>query len=124
MGSFNYKRQLTSKPGIGARVGLGFFPSENGMLSVPVGLNYLINLKDQRSFIEAGLGLTFTGEPVLFLDFSGDVYNNAPYTNFVPSVGYRWHTSKNLMFRFNITPIINKHTLTLPSIGFSVGGRF
>jgi hypothetical protein len=124
IGSFNYERQLADKPGLGIRVGLGFYPTENGMLSIPVGLNYLINLKNQRSFIEAGLGLTMTSEPVTFLDFSGDVYNDGPYGNFIPSIGYRMHTAKSLMLRFAITPIFNKHSLTLPSIGFSIGKRF
>ncbi len=124
VGSFNYERQFTAKPGLGMRIGLGFYPTENGMLSIPIGLNYLITLKNQRSFIEAGLGLTMTSEPVMFLDFSGDVYKNGPYGNFIPSIGYRMHTAKNLMFRFNVTPILNKFTLTLPSIGFSIGKRF
>lgn len=124
VGSLNYERQFAAKPGLGVRVGVGFYPTEKGMLSIPVGLNYLINLKNQQSFIDAGLGLTLTSEPVMFLDFSGDVYDKGSYVNFIPSIGYRKHTAKNLMLRFNISPIFNEYSLTLPSIGFSIGKRF
>jgi hypothetical protein len=121
--SVNYERQLSDQPGFGVRVGLGFFPTEHGMLSVPLGFNYLVPLKDQKAFIELGLGATLTAEPVLFLDFSGDVYDKGPYTNIIPSVAYRGHTSKNLMWRFSLTPIFNSYG-TLPLIGFSIGKRF
>jgi hypothetical protein len=121
--SINYERQLADQPGLGVRVGVGFSPTEHGVLSVPLGFNYLVPFKNQRSFLELGLGVTLTAEPVRLLDFSGDVYDNGTYGNFIPSVAYRAHTSKNLMWRFSLTPMFNSAE-TLPWVGFSIGKRF
>lgn len=88
IGSVNYERQLSNKPGFGMRVGLGFYPTDDqGWLSIPLGINYLIGL-GKSSFIDVGAGVTLTQEPVDFLDFSGNVYDSPPYTNFIPTLGF------------------------------------
>jgi hypothetical protein len=43
-GSLNYERQLTSKPGIGLRIGAGFYTEKAFYLTLPVGVNYLFPL--------------------------------------------------------------------------------
>ena len=115
-GSVNYERQLTKKPGLGIRIGVGFYSENSFNVTLPVGINYLFNLKNHKSFIDAGLGVTWTGidEKILL---------GLHFINFVPSIGYRKHTSKDLMWRISVTPVINKYGF-VPWLGASIGKRF
>ena len=120
--SVNYERQLTKQPGFGLRLGVGFYSENAFYLTIPVGINYLFKLKNDKSFIDAGLGVTWTrNDGNLF----GDSKNSKGehFVNFVPSLGYRRHTKQNLMWRVSVTPIANKYGL-VPWLGFSVGKRF
>ncbi len=49
--------------------------------------------------------------------------NGDHFVNFVPSIGYRRHTSKDVMWRISLTPVANKNTL-MPWLGASIGKRF
>lgn len=44
------------------------------------------------------------------------------FINFIPSLGYRRHTKRNLMWRISLTPIFYQD-VTLPWIGASIGKR-
>jgi len=120
--SVNYERQLTKEPGLGIRLGIGFYTERAFYLTIPVGINYLFELKKKNSFIDAGLGATWAR-------INGEVFgssknsNGDHFINFVPSIGYRKHTNKNIMWRISITPAANKFTL-VPWLGFSIGKRF
>jgi hypothetical protein len=121
-GSVNYERQLTKQPGLGARIGLGFYSENAFYLTIPAGINYLFKLKGEKSFIDAGLGATWTridGE--LFGDSKNSTGDH--FVNFVPSIGYRRHTSNDVMWRISVTPVANKYGL-VPWIGASIGKRF
>ena len=121
-GSVNYERQLTSQPGIGVRFGVGFYSENAFYLTIPVGVNYLFALEKYGTFIDAGLGVTWTR-------INGQLFGNAKqlqvdnWVNFVPSIGYRRHTSRNLMWRISLTPVANKYTL-VPWLGVSIGKCF
>ncbi len=121
-GSLNYERQLAKEPGFGARVGVGFYTEDAFYLTIPVSINYLFKLKNNTSFIDAGLGTTWAR-------VDGKIFGDAPYyghghfTNFIPSVGYRKQTSKNLMLRFSLTPVINNFGF-VPWAGISFGKSF
>jgi hypothetical protein len=121
-GSVNYERQLTKQPGLGVRFGLGFYTENAFYLTIPVGINYLFELKNNKSFIDAGLGVTFTR-------IDGDVFgepnnqNGDNFGNFIPSIGYRQHTAKNVMWRISLTPIINNYGF-VPWLGLSIGKQF
>jgi hypothetical protein len=117
-GSLNYERQLTSKPGIGLRIGAGFYTEKAFYLTLPVGVNYLFPLKRENRFIEAG----FTVSPT-FRDGNFNSKADDKWTNFVPSIGYRMHTNKEWMWRFSLTPVINRFAVT-PSGGVSFGKLF
>ncbi len=120
--SVNYERQLSRQPGLGLRLGLGFYTEKAFYLTIPVGFNYLIKLKNENSFIDAGLGVTLTRiDGSLFRSSKNS--NGDHFVNFVPSIGYRRHTNNNLMWRIGLTPIANKYGL-VPWLGFSVGKRF
>ncbi|MES2373120.1 MAG: hypothetical protein V4557_11115 [Bacteroidota bacterium] len=120
--SANYERQLTKQPGLGIRFGVGFYSESAFYLTIPAGINYLFPLTNNQSFIDAGLGLTWT-------QFNGNVFSSPKnaigesFVNFVPSVGYRKHTAKNLMWRISITPIVNEYGF-VPWFGISIGKRF
>ncbi len=121
-GSVNYERQLTKEPGLGARIGIGFYSENAFYLTIPIGINYLFKLKSAKSFIDAGLGVTWTRiDGKLFGDSKNS--NGEHFVNFIPSIGYRRHTSKDLMWRISLTPVANKYGL-VPWLGASIGKRF
>jgi hypothetical protein len=123
-GSINYERQLTKESGLGARIGIGFYSENVFYLTIPVGINYLFKLKNPKSFIDAGLGVTWImSEGKLFIGKVADVSNDGHIVNFIPSIGYRRHTSKDLMWRISLTPVVNKYNL-IPWLGISIGKRF
>ncbi len=121
-GSVNYERQLTKEPGLGIRLGVGFYTEYAFYLTIPVGINYLFELKKDRSFIDAGLGVTFTR-------IDGELFGESNNPNgdndnhFIPSIGYRQHTAKNVMWRISLSPIINNYGF-VPWLGLSIGKQF
>ena len=121
-GSVNYERQLTKQPGLGARVGVGFYSENAFYLTIPVGINYLFKLKSDKSFIDAGLGATWTRiDGKLFGDSKSS--NGDHFVNFIPSIGYRRHAVKDVMWRISLTPVANKYGF-VPWLGASIGKRF
>ena len=121
-GSANYERQLTKKPALGVRIGVGFYTENAFYLTIPVGVNYLFRLNNDKSFIDVGLGGTWTRlDGKLFKDIKNS--DKEHFVNFIPSIGYRRHASKDLMWRISLTPVVNKYAFT-PSIGASIGKRF
>lgn len=122
-GSLNYERQLTKEPGIGIRIGIGFYTENAFYLTTPVGINYLFKLKNNRSFIDAGLGVTWARTEVALMGSNSHYTRGDRFVNFIPSLGYRRHTSKDLMWRISFTPVINKYG-GIPWVAASIGKRF
>lgn len=120
--SVNYERQLTKEPGIGVRLGVGMYSEKAFFLTIPVGINYLFPLKRTGSFIDAGLGATWSKVDAKIFDHSlrTEEYN---FVSFIPGIGYRHHLKQDVMWRISLTPIANKYGLW-PWIGFSIGKRF
>lgn len=123
--SLNYERQLTSKPGFGLRTGVGYFSGDQELrLSIPIGVNYLFSLRGNKSFLDAGVGGTWSGADGLKKDVASGERNYREHIwSLVPSIGYRRHIKDNFMLRASFTPIINKYR-TLPWVGLSIGKRF
>ncbi|QNA45542.1 hypothetical protein [Lacibacter sediminis] len=99
--SANYDvRFLKSDKGFGMRAGLGFFGgSGGGLITVPVGLNYLAG--KAPSYFEVGLGYTYASFTSSddFIEGSGSIL--------VPSVGYRFQPSKKgFTGRVILSPLI------------------
>ncbi len=46
--SVNYERQLTKQPGLGFRLGVGFYSENAFYLTIPVGINYLFKLQNNN----------------------------------------------------------------------------
>ncbi len=125
LGSVNYERQLTKQPGVGLRIGIGTYSASSFQLTIPVGVNYLFDL-NKRSFIDLGFGVTYTRADVLLytsVKYADPNFVNSNYINYIPSVGYRWRTKNNFMWRISFTPVIN-HIGFIPSLGFSFGKDF
>jgi hypothetical protein len=120
--SVNYERQLTRNPGLGARLGIGLYSENAFYLTIPAGISYLFKLKGDKSFIDAGFGVTWTRiDGNLFGDSKNS--NGDHFINFIPSIGYRRHTRQDMMWRISVTPIANKYDL-VPWLGVSIGKRF
>lgn len=120
-GSVNYERQLTELPGLGARIGVGFYSENAFYLTFPVGFNYLFNLKSEKAFIDAGLGVTWSRRDNNL--FASHNSTSDHFVYFVPSVGYRRHTLKNMLWRVSVTPFVYKYGV-VPWIAASIGKRF
>ncbi|MES2829840.1 MAG: hypothetical protein V4687_16905 [Bacteroidota bacterium] len=128
LGSVNYSRQLTNKPALELRVGLGAYGSDpKTYVTVPVALNYIINVGGKHGFLNVGIGGTYTKADVrlgILIDYAeGYEKTRSQPVNMVANVGYRYYTSGDFSFRVNFTPVINRHGL-LPLLGLSVGKRF
>ena len=127
LGSVNYARQLTKNPGLEFRAGLGAYGSEKTFITIPVSLNYSIGLGGQHSFLTIGMGATYTKADVRMgriIDYeeSYDHIHSAPI-NLVPSLAYRYYTTKDFLWKVGFNPVINVHGF-LPSFGLSAGKRF
>src|SRR5215203_5296341 len=103
-GSVNYERQLTKQPGLGARIGVGFYSENAFYLTIPAGINYLFRLKKDKSFIDAGLGVTWTRSAETFIG-NNHHYAGNYFTSFVPGIGYRRHVANNIIWRVSLTPV-------------------
>lgn len=125
--SLNWERQLGDKPGLGLRAGVGSFSGDEVFrVSIPIGINYLFTLTPNKSFLDAGVGATWSGAAGLKTARQDAAAGGRDYSehiwSFVPSVGYRRHTRGHFMWRTSFTPIFNKYR-SLPWIGLSVGKR-
>jgi hypothetical protein len=118
--SINYERQLKDKPGLGYYFGIGL----GGLKpAVPFGAKYLIDLKNQKSYIEAGAGITL-GERDLWIQREiGQTAKNSYKPGFIPSIGYRHHTSYGFMWRVNYTPVFSGFRNIPLFFGLSLGWR-
>ena len=142
-GSINFERQLTQKKGLMLAVGVGFaFVEEdsttpdyginvpsglsfNGELSVPISLNYLIDI-NKGNYIEVGMGYTW-------INFDKTFQKGERAThNFIAQVGVRRYYGKNdtWMWKANFTPVIGGNGDSgiefglSPMVGFAIGKRF
>jgi hypothetical protein len=118
--SVNYERQLGIKPGLGLHIGLGLAGDKPG---IPLGADYLFDLENQKSFIEAGVGITLI-ELEAWDDKNNIAFDHNPYiATFIPSIGYRHHTRYGLMWKVNYTPIFSSYRNIPLWVGASVGWR-
>jgi len=128
LGSINYSRKLFNNPALEFRAGLGAYGSDpKTYLTVPVGLNYIINISSKHAFLNVGFGGTYTRADVTMgiLKKYQEGYKpraSAP-VNIIPNFGYRYYTTKDFSWRINFSPVINRHGF-LPLFGISGGKRF
>ena len=122
--SVNYERQLANKPGLGFRVGAGQASSDEVFrVVIPVGMNYLVNLRNNRSFIDLGLGATWSQAAIFKSYYSNRTDDNSRIVTFVPSIAYRFQAKWGLMGRIGFSPLINRHRF-IPYPELSLGMSF
>ncbi|MFD2162501.1 hypothetical protein ACFSJU_08855 [Paradesertivirga mongoliensis] len=120
LASLNYGRQLTNKPGLGFRAGVGTYGTGT-FLTIPVGVNYLVRLIKDHTFLDVGFGVTYTKADfrVGIIDYTEGTEPGHQSLNYIPGIGLRTYTSKNFIWRLNIVAIKNQHGfMGYPGIGF------
>jgi len=125
LGSVNYERQLSNKPGLGVWAGLGLYGTDTH-LTIPVGLSYLIPVIKNHSFLDLGFGATYTKTDGDFYSLVKRPENYIPkkeFIYFIPSAGLRAYTTKNYVWRVNAQWFITESG-GLPFIGIGFGKRF
>jgi hypothetical protein len=125
--SLNYERQLKSEPGLGIRLGVGYFSGdEKFRLSIPIAVNYLFNFGHDKSFLDVSIGGTWSLAAGLKTPQQEAASGGRDYRehiwSLVPGIGYRRHTKGNFIWRASLTPIINKYRV-MPWPGLSIGKR-
>jgi len=126
LGSVNYSRQLTKEPGLNFRAGIGAYGAGPTYVTIPLGVSYLFRIIKKHTFLDLGLGATLTNADVKMYVLRDYVEGYTPprskLVNFVPSVGIRGYTTKDFIWRVNITPVINSYG-TVPFFGLGFGKR-
>ena len=111
LASVNFDTRFQKKEdGIGGRVGIGYFSVDGErLLTVPVGLNFLLS-KNQRNYFEIGAGITYARySSDFFVDPDDkDVFDGSfGHLHF----GYRLQPKEGgFLFRAGITPIFGSGT--------------
>lgn len=98
--SFNYERRFSKQPGgLGARIGIGgFYIVDNGVFTMPLGVNYLIG-KNNKNFFEMGMGVSF-------LSTRGNKEDKFTSSLGYFHLGYRYQPmGGGLNFRAGLTPL-------------------
>ena len=124
--SLNYERQVIKNTNLNFHIGSGIYGIKPTYLTIPFGLNYLLHLKDNRSFIDFGFGLTYTKANVKLYAIVDNKFNepiDQTDFNVIPSISYRHYSSKDWMFKVSLTPVFNQYD-GLPFVGVSVGKLF
>ena len=130
--SANYERQLFKKPGLGVHAGIGvcgevgFYWNGTSHVTIPVGLNYLLPLKNKNKFVDFGLGATYAKSDMqvyMLVEHRNPNYINTHYWSLVPSISKRITTRKHMMYKYGFSPVINQYGF-IPFIAFSAGKSF
>lgn len=127
--SLNYERQLTKLPGLNARIGLGYLPTE--LLSIPLGLNYLFKVKELQ-FIEVGTyAVAGKSYNIIMLGIMDGDHSKPFVFGFIPEVGFRKYTKRDWMWKLTATALFTEKTTATgtknkiyPWPGFSIGKCF
>lgn len=123
LASINFDTRFTPKEqGLGGRIGIGGFSIDgDGVIFLPLGLNYLIG-KNTRNFFEVGAGATPIIGSGSFSSSDGSRFQSTfGYLNF----GYRFQTAApGFTFRAFITPIFGSFGFFPYYGGISFGYKF
>jgi hypothetical protein len=121
--SLHYERQLGTKPGLGVHFGLGNADiDENFAFTIPVGVDYLFNISNQKSFIETGLGVTWAIQNIWDSYSHTEPHKYKPA--FISSIGYRHQTPYGLMWKIGAIAAFSKNNILPFYPGISIGWRF
>ena len=117
--SLNFEHQTGTKPGLGWHAGIGLGGDNPAF---PLGLTYLVNLGDSKSFLDAGAGINLLEKKML--EGKNTNADKNPYkAAYVPSLGYRHQTHYGLMWRINYSPVFSKYRSWPAYFGVAAGWR-
>lgn len=125
LGSINYERQLMKNPGFGVRAGVGIYGTD-ARLTIPMGVNYLIRVIKNHSFLDLGMGATFTQTDGFFYSMPklpAGYVKKENYMYLIPSAGLRAYTTRNYIWRIGASVFITDSG-ALPWLGIGFGKRF
>jgi len=129
--SINYEHQLQNRPGFGLRVGIGYTDPgvDDNIFAIPIAVNYLLRLnQNKKSFIEFGAGATWSTDEG-FKDYPASGYaSKNDFENIFSynlDAGFTQHLIHDkLIWRIDVSLIMNKYRTMFPFPGLSVGYRF
>lgn len=125
--SANYDMRFTHKEaGIGGRIGIGGlvinddFSGKTSLLTLPIGVNYLLG-KDGKNYFEVGAGFTYVS-----VNTKAQFESSTLETSFGNlTLGYRLAPAAGgFMFKAEITPIFNKNGFIPYYGGIGFGYKF
>src|SRR4051794_30902153 len=120
--SFNFDTRFSkSEKGLGGRIGIGGWKAEDeGVLTVPVGINYLLG-KDNKNYFEIGAGFTYVHESDNYFGEGSTFDGSFGHLTF----GYRLQPAKGgFTFRASIVPIFGQGDFIPYYAGISFGYKF
>jgi hypothetical protein len=118
-------RFAKQEDGFGGRIGVGGFSIGNsgdrvGIVTVPVGLNYLIG-KDKKNYFELGAGFTYVHAKATANSKSGNFHSS--FGNI--TLGYRLAPAKGgFFFKAEITPVFGDGFFIPYFAGLGFGYKF
>lgn len=118
LASINFDSRFSKgEAGLGGRVGIGGFSIDgDGVVFIPVGLNYIVG-KDNRNYFEMGAGVT----PVVGTGGAGDFSETFGHLLF----GYRMQPANGgFTFRAFINPVFGSGFFVPYYAGLSFGYKF
>lgn len=130
LAGINFDTRFSKKEnGFGGRIGIGGYTFDgSGMLTVPVGLNYLIGKAESKKFFEIGLNITYINSSQK-VTTSPSTESQSDFSNTYGTItlGYRYQPiGKGVTFRFSVNPLFSfKNSVFMPFYGgISVGYKF
>jgi len=127
LASVNFDTRFTKQEdGLGGRIGIGGFSISDGgadhvgIVTIPIGLNYLIG-KDRKNYFEIGAGFTYvSGKGTAG---SGSENFNSSFGNL--TLGYRLAPERGgFFFKAEITPVFGKGFFIPYFAGIGFGYKF
>ena len=120
--SFNFDTRFSkSEKGLGGRIGIGGWKVEDeGFLTVPVGINYLLG-KDNKNYFEIGAGFTYVHTSENYDDEESTFDGTFGHLTF----GYRLQPANGgFTFRAAIVPVFGQGDFIPYYAGISFGYKF
>ena len=127
LASVNFDTRFAKKEdGFGGRIGIGGFSVGDGVgdhvgiVTIPVGLNYLVG-KDHKNYFELGVGFTYVGGKASAGDGSANF--NSSFGNI--TLGYRLAPERGgFFFKAEITPVFGDGFFIPYFAGIGFGYKF
>lgn len=125
LASANIETSILKNPQIRSHIGIGMYGFMQRKLTIPLGINYLLPIRNTKSYLDIGLGMTFSKANMkLYVNVDDKNSIRKPQNfSFVPNLSYRTHVKNRMLLRIGFTPVITQY-LFIPHFGIAVGKLF